>query len=564
MNSTEKKLEAIAESISMKSYFNPNLRTGKVGISYTRVSTKEQQENNGSLETQTKLIIDFASRTQIDVIENFGGKFDSAKTDGRHEFQRMLSFAKKNKKITYILVSNYDRFSRTGSGASKLSEDLRKDYGIIVKSVTQDFDTSTASGRLQENFMHMLNNFDNVMKSDRTKIHTKEVMEKGFWPYVTPLGYDNLKKNQRACFHEYIITEEGKQLKNAFLWKCEGNMTNSDIILKLQARGVGITDKNFRYIISNPFYAGYITGKLLEGRLIKGKHPALIDLKTYLKANEMLSIASNVGIPKVFRHEEVPLKVFMKDAISGVPLTGYATKSNWYYKTKSTAIPVNIKASNLNPLFVKKLQDYEFDPTLKNDLKNLISKESKIKLNASNVDQKLFKKKLTEKSNELDKIEKKYLLDQINKDLYEKHADRIKAEIEELNQDLTGCDFNSSNFSKALEKCLNLSQNVSSTWVLANFEKKRVLQNLVFPEGMWYDKQKGEVRTIKVNSIFQQIPYLQKVVEEKRKGNFDKSCLNSSDVPRTGIEPALPCDNQILSLARLPIPPSRHCCGLQY
>ena len=27
-------------------------------------------------------------------------------------------------------------------------------------------------------------------------------------------------------------------------------------------------------------------------------------------------------------------------------------------------------------------------------------------------------------------------------------------------------------------------------------------------------------------------------------------------VPRTGIEPALPCDNQILSLARLPVPPS--------
>ena len=27
-------------------------------------------------------------------------------------------------------------------------------------------------------------------------------------------------------------------------------------------------------------------------------------------------------------------------------------------------------------------------------------------------------------------------------------------------------------------------------------------------------------------------------------------------VPGTGIEPALPCENQILSLARLPIPPS--------
>ena len=31
-------------------------------------------------------------------------------------------------------------------------------------------------------------------------------------------------------------------------------------------------------------------------------------------------------------------------------------------------------------------------------------------------------------------------------------------------------------------------------------------------------------------------------------------------VPRTGIEPALPCDNQILSLARLPVPPSGQLC----
>ncbi len=35
-------------------------------------------------------------------------------------------------------------------------------------------------------------------------------------------------------------------------------------------------------------------------------------------------------------------------------------------------------------------------------------------------------------------------------------------------------------------------------------------------------------------------------------------------VPRTGIEPALPCDNQILSLARLPVPPSGPQIGVQY
>ena len=29
-------------------------------------------------------------------------------------------------------------------------------------------------------------------------------------------------------------------------------------------------------------------------------------------------------------------------------------------------------------------------------------------------------------------------------------------------------------------------------------------------------------------------------------------------VPAEGLEPTLPCENQILSLARLPIPPRRH------
>ena len=42
-------------------------------------------------------------------------------------------------------------------------------------------------------------------------------------------------------------------------------------------------------------------------------------------------------------------------------------------------------------------------------------------------------------------------------------------------------------------------------------------------------------------------------------GNQQKKAFpfkeKAANVPATGIEPALPCENQILSLARLPIPP---------
>lgn len=267
----------------------------------------------------------------------------------------MLEFVKRNNTISHIVFFIFDRFSRTGLTAAKLSEELRAE-GISLRFVTQDVDISTAMGRLSENFFHMLNNFDNRLKSDRTKLNTREVMLKGYWPYATPMGYQNLRKKQRACFHEYIITETGKELRKAFYLKADGKLTNMEIVARMNAKGVKLNKTNFQWVISNPFYAGYVTGNLVGGKLIKGEHPALIDLKTFLKANELLGQAPGAGIPKQSRHDELPLKTFMRDEISGQPLTGYKTKGNWYYKVKEAEIPVNISARILNQLFITSLK----------------------------------------------------------------------------------------------------------------------------------------------------------------------------------------------------------------
>jgi len=81
--------------------------------------------------------------------------------------------------------------------------------------------------------------------------------------------------------------------------KAKGKLSNKDIVKRLNAKGVRITEKNFRWVISNPFYAGYVTGKLVEGKLINGKHPALVDLETFLKANEVLQLTPCIGVPKL-------------------------------------------------------------------------------------------------------------------------------------------------------------------------------------------------------------------------------------------------------------------------
>ena len=277
-------LEQLLEDHLQKQNESIDKKRGNDAVIYTRVSTAEQMMENGSLETQKKLNEEYAFRNKIKIVAYFGGKHESAKSDGRKEFLRMLNFVKKNTNVRYIIITNYDRFSRTGASAAKLSEDLRLEFGVIVKSVTQDIDTSTASGRLQENFFHLLNNFDNAMKSDRTKINTKEIILKGYWPYHLPKGYTNLHPKQRACFHKYILNEEAKAIKYAFILKSEGKLTNREIIEKIRLRGVQLCEKTFHSMISNPFYAGFVTGKLVDGKLIKGHHPKLIDLKTYFQS----------------------------------------------------------------------------------------------------------------------------------------------------------------------------------------------------------------------------------------------------------------------------------------
>jgi site-specific DNA recombinase len=99
-------------------------------------------------------------------------------------------------------------------------------------------------------------------------------------------------------------------------------------------------------------------------------------------------------------------------------------------------------------------------------------------------------------------------------------------------------------------------QNISQTWITANYKDKQKLQQLVFPEGIYFNKEIGRVRISKINSLFAAIPIIARDTEENKNGDSLTNRHQSSQVPRTGIEPAHPCERQILSLLRLPIPPS--------
>jgi site-specific DNA recombinase len=120
-------------------------------VIYTRVSSKEQTKGM-SLEIQKKECEQYALRNKIPIMGYFGGTYESAKTDERKEFNRMLAFVKKSReKISIIIVYSIDRFSRSGANAVYIADQL-KQQGISVFAVTQPTDTTTPNGCFQQKY----------------------------------------------------------------------------------------------------------------------------------------------------------------------------------------------------------------------------------------------------------------------------------------------------------------------------------------------------------------------------------------------------------------------------
>ena len=80
-------------------------------VIYTRVSTTHQEDNT-SLSNQAESCLKFAERNGYQIVSEFGGKGESAKTgSARKEYERMMKFVrKKSNNIRFIVFYSYDRF----------------------------------------------------------------------------------------------------------------------------------------------------------------------------------------------------------------------------------------------------------------------------------------------------------------------------------------------------------------------------------------------------------------------------------------------------------------------
>jgi site-specific DNA recombinase len=511
-------------------------KRNKNSVMYTRVSSQEQEENFNSLTTQAEKIRYEAERLGYVIIEHFGASFESAKSDERKEFQRMLKFVRNPKNnISNILVYSADRFSRTGSNAIGLTDVLRKKNGVHVVCTSQPADTNTATGTFQQNMQFLFSKYDNDLRTQRTIDGSIGRLRRGDWCGKAPEGYDNVTIHKKKLV---LVNEKSKFIKKAFSLKYDERLDNVKIVERLAAIGFKTNLKRLNAIFRNPFYCGLMAHTLLAGEVIKGNHEPLISEEVFIKVNELLDLKA-FGY-HVVENDNLPMKNFVKCSCCNNPMTGYINRKKkiHYYKCNTRGCSNNINAKYCHQQFTMLLNSFSISTNLIPALREQLMLTYNMINEKNSSEESQLKKRLTEVQNNLMTVRKRYGLGLIDLETRDACFADLNLESAEVTAQLKKVESKLSNLEKFIDKSISISQNLNKIWENSDYTSKQKLQYLVFPDGMQFDKQKRCYLTSRVNAVF---TYILRISGDTSGSLNDKRSVNtplSSWVPRAGVEPA--------------------------
>jgi DNA invertase Pin-like site-specific DNA recombinase len=298
---------------------------GKTCIIYCRVSSADQLEGT-SLDTQEQLCREYAARSALEVHEVFIERGESAKTANRTELNRAIAFCSRRKKnrVDYFLVYKLDRFARNQEDHVTVRAMLRRS-GTELRSVTEPIDDSPI-GRAMEGVLSVFAEFDNNVRTERTKAGMLARLRQGFWCWQPPLGYHrpapgaNISPDPHAAPH----------IRYAFEEFSKGFITYRALAERLATRGLRtgsakpILYQTVEKIIKNPLYCGIME---VWGEKHRGSFVPIVSEELWLRCQDRFSKPSPHSAPRAANNPLFPLRRLVRCRRCFEPLTGSCPKN---------------------------------------------------------------------------------------------------------------------------------------------------------------------------------------------------------------------------------------------
>lgn len=469
-------------------------------VIYVRVSTKEQTENL-SLSTQLRACEQYCQREGYEVLERFKEEGESAKTTDRTELQKLLKYCRAHKgKVHFVVVYNLTRFAREKYDHFALRAFL-KSLGISLRSATEPID-DTSTGKLMEGVLAAFAQFDNDVRSERTRAGMKAALEQGRWTFVPPLGYLNAPKwSGKSLIPD---PERADLVKRAFEEFATGRFPKEEVLqtatrLGLRTRsGLALNPQSFGRMLTNRLYAGLIHVPEF-GVSRRGDFEPLVSEETFHRVQAIVEGRIQVTGPRQRARPDFPLKGLVRCEACGRALTASWSKGRnghyAYYHCWRECRAVNVTKAKLEGLFVDELKELQPTPGYMRLVKEHVlraweQRKAEVCQDISEIERRA--KAIQQK---LDRLDEAFLFaESIDIDTYDRHKDKLRQELTLLQIDQHADQLEKFDVEGILAFAERVLPRAADLWVQASLAQRQRLQQLFFPDGVVFDG-KGFVRT---------------------------------------------------------------------
>jgi site-specific DNA recombinase len=210
-----------------------------------------------------------------------------------------------------------------------------------------------------------------------------------------------------------------------------------------------------------------------------------------------------MGLQTKRERPEIAFKRFMRCSVCNQPMRGYIAKDYDmpYYKCNTLGCKCNRNANKVNSRFEILLKGFQINtaymPLLKEQLL-LTFQEHNQSLQESN---EAITKQIAAIKPQIERLEERFVLEEINSDLYQKYKAKFEEQIEELAKQMTENEMEMSKLEDYITFSLSNCTNLSKMWDSGDYYQRQELQNALFTEGIVYDRQKDDCRSTSDNEF---------------------------------------------------------------
>lgn len=301
----------------------------KTAVILARVSSKSQEDEGYSLDSQLKLLTGYCENKGLNVVKIFKIAETASKEQSRTIFHDLLTYIAKNK-VYHLAIEKTDRFTRNFRDAVAIDDWLEADDNRRLHAVKENL-LLHKNAKSDVKFMWNINvsvakKYTDNLREEAMK-GWAEKLAQGWLPGVPPPGYKTVTEKGKRI---HIPNEDTVCLMQIVFEKyTEPNHSIASIAVEMDKMGIR-TRKGRPYvkskvqkILSNPFYIGI---NRFNGKDYPGAQEQIISKELFERVQQKL----HRGRPLVYVRHNPALKNMIQCADCHTAVTWQWQKSRYY------------------------------------------------------------------------------------------------------------------------------------------------------------------------------------------------------------------------------------------